>query len=134
MLSGRVYNAALGPFHGVPAATVSAIMCMPRRFETSSDADGSYSMLLPALYLNQCTTITLEAGASAYQTLSFAIAVADLRAQPVRDLALIPLPTPTATERAFTVHLPVVLRERTSAATAGGVAHGSRQWIGGAIP
>ena len=54
-------------------------------------------MLLPALYLNQCVTITLQATAAGYQTLSLALPVADLRAQPVRDLALIPLPTPTAT-------------------------------------
>jgi len=113
-----VYNAALGPLQGVSGAMVSAVMCMPRSFQTLSEADGSYSMLLPALYLNQCTTITLEARSSAYQTLSFPIPVADLRAQPVRDLALIPLPTPTATmtpgatATPFRVWIPIILKAR----------------------
>jgi hypothetical protein len=116
MLSGRVYDAALGLSHGVSGATVSVILCMPRSFQTLSEADGSYSMLLPALYLNQCTTITLEATASGYQTLSLAIAVAELRAQPVRNLPLLPPPTPTATmtpsptPTPFHVWLPIVLK------------------------
>jgi hypothetical protein len=120
MLSGRVYDAALGPLQGVSGATVSAIMCMPRTFQTLSEADGSYSMLLSALYLNQCVTITLDARAAAYQTLSFSIPIADLRAQPMRDLALIPLPTPTATmtpvviPTRFRVYMPIVIRRSSS--------------------
>lgn len=123
MLSGRVYDAALGPLHGVSGANVSAILCMPRSFHTLSEADGSYSVLLPALYLNQCVSITLEATASGYQMLSFAVPVADLRAQPVRDLALIPLSTPTptvtqiATPTGFHLYIPVVIKAGQSGAT-----------------
>ena len=111
-----MYDAALGPLQGISGATVAASMCMPRSFQTVSEADGSYSMLLPALYLNQCVTITLEATAPGYQTLRFAIPVADLRAQPVRDLALIPLPAPTptmtpgVTPARFPVWIPVILK------------------------
>jgi hypothetical protein len=108
VLTGRVYDASLGPFHGIPGATVSAIMCTPRRFETLSAADGSYSLVLPGLYLNQCTSISLEARAAAYQTLIFVVAVADLRAHPVIDLALIPLATPTSTPR-LRLFMPIVL-------------------------
>ncbi len=94
-ISGRVYNAALGPLAGVAGAKVSALMCVPRSFDTLSEADGSYSLSLPELYLVQCGSITLEVRAAGYQVLSFAIPVADLRAQPVRDLAIIPLATET---------------------------------------
>ena len=116
MLSGRVYNAALGPTAGISGAAVSVMMCMPRTFGTVSEADGSYSMLLPALYLNQCVAIALEATAEGYQPFSGAIAVAELRAQPVRDLALVPLATPTATitpsptATPFRVWLPLVVK------------------------
>ncbi len=116
MLSGRVYDAALGPLHGVSGATVSSTLCMPRSFQTLSETDGSYSLILPGLYVNQCVTITLQATAPGYQTLVFAIPVADLRAQPVRDLALIPLPTPTSTMTPvptpplFQVYVPIVIK------------------------
>jgi hypothetical protein len=105
-LSGRVYDAALGLAHGIGGATVSATFCVPRSFQAVSQADGTYSLLLPGLYLSQCTSITLEARATGYQTLTFPFAVADLRAQPVRDLGLYPVVTPTPCR----VWIPVILK------------------------
>lgn len=108
-------------------------MCVPRRFETWTGADGSHELLLPALYVNPCTEITLEASATGYESLSVPVSVADLRAQPVRDLVLVPLPTPTATPRILAVYLPLLMRERVAVAVAVGVIHSPRQRIGGLV-
>ncbi|OQB26427.1 MAG: hypothetical protein BWY10_02125 [Chloroflexi bacterium ADurb.Bin180] len=116
ILSGNVHDATRGPLATIAGATISVQFCTPRRFETETETDGSFSLLLPALYLNACTQVTITVAASGYHTLSFAIPVAAIRAQPVRDLALIPLPTPTPTPTAthtpptYGLWLPLVLR------------------------
>jgi len=102
-LTGLVYDAELGVTQPISGATVSALMCVPVRFQTESEADGAYSLYLPDLYLNACTDITLEAWADDYELWSEVIAVAELRANPQRDFALArwpaetPTPTPTYT-------------------------------------
>lgn len=113
-VTGRVVAAVAGPFQGVPGAEVAAVMCMPRRYSTLTAADGTYDLLLPALYLNACDEITLEASATGYETSSQVVSVADLRANPVRDLILVPLPTPTPTTHWRRSFLPLVLRSQPS--------------------
>lgn len=120
VVTGRVFDVTIGPTHGISGALVSSIMCMPRSFQTWSGANGYYDLWLPALYLNQCTTITLEASATGYETMTLPVSVAELRAQPERDFPLMPVPmaTPTCTTMwtatpqltQFRMHLPIIIR------------------------
>jgi uncharacterized repeat protein (TIGR01451 family) len=96
-VTGLVYDAAAGPAQPVSGAPVSVLMCVPRSFHTGSGADGRYNLLLPGSYLNQCSEVTLQAWAAGYQSYAQVIPVADLRAQPDRDIALQPAATPTPT-------------------------------------
>jgi hypothetical protein len=114
-MAGRVFDATLGPSAGIAGATVSVIMCMPRRFETVTDADGEYSQLLPGLYLNQCVSVTLEARATGYQELVFPVEVSLLRLSPIRNFPLSPLPTatPTATVTPTRTRTPTPTMTRT---------------------
>ncbi|HNR97431.1 MAG TPA: fibronectin type III domain-containing protein [Anaerolineae bacterium] len=100
LVTGQVYDAVSGPLVGVAGAEVAVSLCMPRRFSTLADDDGNYELILPAIYLNQCSSVTLEAVADGYRPVSFVVLVADLRAQSRRDLALVPLPTPTPSRTA----------------------------------
>jgi len=113
ILTGQVYDAAIGPAQPISGATVSVLMCVPRRFETSSGADGHYSLLLPGLYLNACSEVTLEAWATGYESVSQPVSVADLRAHPQRDFALTrgPTATPTVTPPRYWIALPVVSKD-----------------------
>jgi hypothetical protein len=100
-MTGHVYDAVVGPTPGITGAAVAVLMCTPRSFETHSGDDGYYELLLPADYLNQCTSVTMLAVAAGYESIVQAVTVAELRAQPTRDFALVPLqgltPTPTIT-------------------------------------
>lgn len=112
-LTGHVCNAAVGPTPGIAGAAVSVVMCMPRFFETHTGSDGYYELLLPAQYANQCANVILVAAAAGYQSLVQSVAVADLRAQPQRDFALVAIatPTPTSTPRpGVSLYLPLVSR------------------------
>ncbi len=101
-LSGLVHDATAGPSHPIAGATVSVLMCVPRSFPTTTEADGRYRLLLPGAYLNQCVEVTLQASASGYHSFSQIVSVVDLRAQPVRDIALQPV--------RYLVYLPLVVR------------------------
>jgi hypothetical protein len=96
-LTGLVYDAMSGPTRVIPGANVSALMCVPRRFQTLSGVNGRYQLVLPAKYINACDQITLEVSAFDYEPFSIVVSVNDLRAQPERDFALTPLLTPTPT-------------------------------------
>jgi hypothetical protein len=100
-LTGLVHDASVGPSQPIPEAVVSVEMCMPRTYQTVAGPDGRYTLLLPAAYLNACTAVTLRVLASGYESLSQVVAVADLRAEPQRDIGLYPpgwsTPTPTQT-------------------------------------
>ncbi len=100
ILYGRVFDSTVGPAGGIAGATVTVSMCTPRQFSTVTDANGDYNQLLPAVYVNQCVSITLEAGAVGYQSASFLVAVSTLRANSAWNFPLSPLPTPTATATA----------------------------------
>jgi len=101
-LTGRVYDALGGHAMPISGAQVRVVMCTPRSFEALSGSDGNYSLLLPGLYLNACSEVTLEVSATDYETWSQVITVADLRADPTRNVALThavePTATPTPTE------------------------------------
>jgi len=126
-VTGRVIAAVAGPIQGVPGAEVAAVMCMPRRYSTLTAADGTYDLLLPALYLNACDEITLEASATGYETLSQVVNVVGLRANPVRDLILVPLPTPTPTTQWRRVYLPLAIKRN-------GQSMAPQHALGGALP
>ncbi len=87
-LTGRVYQVTGGGDRPVAGAKVSALMCVPRRFEATSGPDGSYSLDIPALYVNPCAQITLEVQAAGYQPISIVVSVPELRTQPQRNFAL----------------------------------------------
>ena len=102
-VSGLVYDASAGLSRPIAGATVSVLMCVPRTFPTTTGADGRYRLFLPGAYLNQCTEVTLQGSAGGYQSFSQLVCVADLRAQPARDIALQPV--------VHSVYLPVVVRD-----------------------
>lgn len=118
LLTGRVYDAQGGEAQPIAGAVVAVAMCQPRTFSTHSWSDGTYSLALPGQYLNACVSVTLEVVASGYETWSEAVLVADLRADPVRNVGLMRPPTPTATATPtatttpFRVFLPALMRAR----------------------
>ena len=112
VLSGKVYDASLGPSAPVGGAMVSVLMCVPRRYYTASAADGNYTLPLPNDYLNACSEITLEVWATGYQNPMTVISVEALRANPVRDLALMPV-TPAGTTTARPSREPLLVSGST---------------------
>ena len=93
-MTGRVYDDYVGLTQGISGATVSVVMCVPRRFPTESGPDGDYTLLLPGTYLDACreSQVTIDVWATGYLPLSLPVSVQDLRAQPRRDLGLVPRP------------------------------------------
>jgi uncharacterized repeat protein (TIGR01451 family) len=115
-LHGKVYDAEAGLGVTVGGASVEVKMCVPRTFSTISALDGRYELLLTALYLNQCTEVTLQATASGYEDHTQVVSVSSLRAQPALDIGLQPLSTrtPTPTQPVRHVHLPLVRKSQGS--------------------
>jgi hypothetical protein len=116
-VSGCVFDATVGPSGGIAGATVSVIMCMARRFETLTEANGDYSQLVPGLYLNQCLSVTLEARAAGYETLAYPVEVTLLRLNPRRNFPLSPLPTATPTVTPTATPTPTATRTPTPTVT-----------------
>lgn len=117
-LYGLVYDVSAGPSRGIAGAAVSVSMCVPRSFHATSGLDGSHELFLPGSYLRQCSEVTLGVSADGYQDYSQVLALAELYAQPQRDIGLrpesAPTPAPTATigPPASRVFLPVVMVSR----------------------
>jgi len=127
-IHGLVYDAVAGREHPIGGAVVSVSFCAPRTLQATSGTDGRYEFVLPADYLHQCDEVELRGWAAGYQSRSEDIRVADLRAEPERDIALwplgvpsytptpsaTPLPTPTSTTQPvthlFMLYLPVVIK------------------------
>lgn len=116
VVTGLVHDAHLGASRPVAGAVVAIAVCVPHQpFQGTTGLDGRYSVLLPAAYANACASVTLSARAAGYAPFEQAVAVADLRANPVRDIALTPgdVATPTATPtgppRHF-IYLPTLAR------------------------
>jgi len=139
-LTGHIYQTALrkalqrsAASNPVANAQVSVLVCVPRRFETTTDADGAYALLLPGGYLEPCAQVTFEVSAAGYATWTETLSVADLRAHAVRDVTLTRVeqatptatptssttpsptstpthtPSPTPTPRIYWLHLPIIL-------------------------
>ncbi len=99
-VTGLVYDARQGTTRPLAGATVAIGVCVPHQpFQSTSGLDGRYAVLLPADYANACAAVTLSARAVGYAPYERSIAVADLRANPARDIALVPVDaaTPSAT-------------------------------------
>lgn len=117
-LYGLVYDASVGPSQAISGAAVSVSMCVPRSFHATSGPDGIYQLFLPGLYLRQCGEVTLGVSAEGYQGYLQVLAVAELHAQPQRDIGLwpqsAPTPTPTGTvgPPAVRIYLPVLTVNR----------------------
>ncbi len=117
-LYGLVYDASVGPSQAIPGAAVSVSLCVPRSFHATSGLDGAYELFLPGLYLMQCGEVTFSVSADGYQGYLKVLAVAELQAQPQRDIGLwpqgAPTPTPTGTvgPPAIRIYLPVVTVNR----------------------
>lgn len=96
-LAGRVYDALQGTSAGIPNAYVGVSVCVPRTFSAVTDANGDYSLFVPAAYLAGCEQVILSATASGYTTLYQEANTAALLADPQRDFGLLTeTPTPTA--------------------------------------
>lgn len=123
-MTGAVADRATGA--PVAGARVAIDVCVPRQpFQTTSAADGSYTVLLPAQYAEICTDVYLDVRAAGYIDHRQIIRVADLRAEPRRDFLLDPVtvttptpspptptPTPTPTATRTSVPAPVVYLPR----------------------
>lgn len=72
----------------IAGARVAAILCVPRTYAATTGADGSYDVVVPALYAAACSELDIEVSAAGYQPLRQTFLVADLRAQPERDFSL----------------------------------------------
>lgn len=96
-MTGRVYNQSVGPSAVISGAHVSALVCVPRRFYTETGPDGYYSLFLPAQYLVGCNQVLFEVIAEGYVLFVQYVDIADLRLDPVTDVALVPLTTTTPT-------------------------------------
>jgi len=108
-LTGLVYDALAGRGQPIAGAVVGVEVCVLRTFSTHTWSDGSYNLLIPGGYLESCPQVRLQAAANGYQEWSRLLDVSDLRANPVRDLGLDPLATPTAILRR--AYLPVITRQ-----------------------
>lgn len=110
-VTGLVYDGSHGPTRPVAGANVAVRMCVPVSFPDVTGADGRYSIVVPGDYLNACSQVTLDAWVTGYDTFARVISVSDLRANPARDIGLVPVhsPTPTGT-LPYRIDLPVVLR------------------------
>ena len=89
VVEGRVYNAALGPGHGIAGATVWVCTVVPRCYPATTDQDGHYELLVPGIYATSINR--LAASAPGYAPWEEAVTWSELAAQPHRDLGLTPL-------------------------------------------
>lgn len=109
-LTGRVYDAAIGPAQGIADANVAVTSCFPRAFAAVTGSDGRYTLFLPGSYFT-CSEVSITVSAAGYQTVQQTVTTAELRQQPTRDFALValtPTTTPTSTPS------PTVTRAATS--------------------
>ncbi len=87
-LHGRVLDASNPDFlMPLTGATVHARpACLPRQpFETRSDEEGRYVLLIPADYANQCEKTVIGARAEGFEPREETLTTAELRAQPNRN-------------------------------------------------
>jgi hypothetical protein len=93
-LTGLVYDASLGPTQGIAGALVAAQSCLGGRvYAVEANAQGRYALRIPADYVNPCTELVLQVSAAGFVTYQRPLPVTALRALPVRDFGLAPVPT-----------------------------------------
>lgn len=111
-VTGRVTAAAGGA--PIAGAVVAVGLSVPRQpFSATTDADGRYSVLVPADYVATVDRMTVTA--AGFAPVTVAVTGPDLAAQPVRDFSLTALPTatpepPTAVPEGGRIYLPVTFR------------------------
>src|SRR4051812_44266464 len=77
LMTGRVYDASIGPSQGIAGAVVSTLSCFPRSYAAVTQVDGSYSLFLPGSYF-ACGNVPVTVSAVGYQTLAMSFSVAML--------------------------------------------------------
>ncbi len=96
----------------VAGAGVRVVFCVPRTYEGQSGDEGAYEVLLPGLYLDACSSVTLHVEADGYEPFAQEMTVADLRTQPMRDVSLQRqaqvTPTATVEPSGWKVYLPLI--------------------------
>lgn len=111
-VTGRVTDDADGaPIAGAVVAVGLSVPHQP--FSGTTDADGRYSLLVPAAYVATADRMTVNA--AGYAPLQVAVTGPALAAQPVRDFRLTALPTatpepPTVEPAGGRVYLPLLVR------------------------
>lgn len=90
-LTGRVYEPSGALQLPIIDATVAVTVCQPRTFQAQTDENGEYALLLPAMYISQCAEVTLAVRAAGYETREEVVRMADLRSDPNRNFALMPV-------------------------------------------
>jgi len=98
LVTGVVFVTMSDPHQYIQGASVSIVSCVGgRRFGAMSDVNGQFSLILPGLYLDPCSSVTIEVWADGYQPYFDTVPAADLRVQPKIDISLMPGATPTPT-------------------------------------
>jgi len=107
VIRGGVYgppvDVGVAEVAGIPGARVSAILCLPREYEASTDAEGAYTLVIPATDARVCDELDLSVSALWYAPVRHTHRMSDLRAQPVQDFVLTPL-------ELRHIHLPLMLK------------------------
>lgn len=114
-VTGRVTAAADG--RPIAGAVVAVGMSVPHQpFPGTTDADGRYSLMVPAQYVPTIDRISVNAAGYAPQ--SMAVTAAQLIAQPVRDFSLVALPTatpgPPTVSPGSKIYLPITYKHVTA--------------------
>ena len=104
VMTGQVYDGRFGLTRGIGGATVAVYMSVPHSpFQTRTDADGFYRLVLPALYTARVNEIRVWA--DCFATLVLPISASELRARPECNFALWP-------SRECDVFLPIIICKR----------------------
>ncbi len=109
-LTGRVYDIARGPAHGISGAIISAQTCSAHSLTVETDLAGFYRLRLPEAHL-RCPYIGLSVEAEDYQTRAEPFAVIDLRLQPIRNFSILELPNALRAR----LWLPLIIQDRADA-------------------
>jgi hypothetical protein len=89
-MHGKVYDALAGYSKGIAGARLTLTMCLPGNPRTWTDADGNYRLVVSGPDLDACLQTMLQVKANEYSPLSLVIAAPGLRADPHRDIAMLP--------------------------------------------
>jgi hypothetical protein len=98
VVTGRVYDAALGPSAPIPRTSVRLTFCINSDYSAQSGQDGEYYLAIPELYWRGCDLAILQVWARGYYPLVEVLPVRELLFQSRRDIPLSRYtPTPSVT-------------------------------------